>query len=260
MAVRATLIVWCLWLVLLLVPAAALAGLTAQVAKSGQGRASLKLEVPAELAPGSRVELVYLAGGLPMLLGEWEVVEQRGERLLLAERRVVVPLSPGMRVQVEPKAAAPNQAARLRVAVRMNGRPTFGRLYVYRQPGDGLVKDMAVPPRGWVELKLPPGRYRAVVLHTGLPDGPTVRLAPFRLEPGGRVELGAEFVQGWLEVEAVKGGRPVQANIKVYRDDGYYLTEGQAGPDRRGISPWSRGCTRWRCWSRGKNMEFWCEP
>ena len=219
-------------LAFILIPVAAQAGLRATVLELSGRRAWLELTHPGQLAPGSRVELVYQAGSLPMLMGEWEVLEQRDDRLLLGERRVAVPLIAGMKVGIEPKPVAKAGMGLLRVSVRKNGRPTFGRLYVYQRPGDKLVRDLEVPVQGHLELELPPGQYRAAVLHTGLPNGPTVKLKPFTLSPGGRIEKTAEFAEGWLEVEAFSRGKAVAARLKVYRDDGYFLTESHTKPPK----------------------------
>ncbi|MEW5912646.1 MAG: hypothetical protein AB1814_08830 [Thermodesulfobacteriota bacterium] len=227
---RASLCGLCCWLAVLLAPVPAQAAWQASVVQLQARQAWLELVGPAELAPGSRVELVYQADKLPMVLGEWEVVRQQGQRVLLRERRVAVPLTANMRVDIHPKAAAQAGPGRLQVRVLKNGQPTFGRLYVYRLPEDKLVKDLAIPPQGELTLELPPGEYRAAVLHTGLPNGPTVKLPPFRLALGGRVQKTAEFKEGWLEVEAISLGKAVPATFKVYRQDGYFLIQGQSKP------------------------------
>ncbi|MDY7038224.1 MAG: VWA domain-containing protein, partial [Thermodesulfobacteriota bacterium] len=66
-------------------------------------------------------------------------------------------------------------------------------------------------------IRLKPGSYAVRVTDTGLPDKPSITFPGIEVEVGKTVEKTAEFTASYLNITAIKEGKPFKASIRIFR-------------------------------------------
>ena len=106
----------------------------------------------------------------------------------------------------------------LKITAIKGGKPFQAYVQVYRQgEEDRLESGYTDPPKPF-SIKLLPGTYDVKVLDDSVPDKPVVELKGVVIEGGKTTEKIAEFTkEGILKITALKGGKPFQAYVQIYR-------------------------------------------
>ncbi len=106
----------------------------------------------------------------------------------------------------------------LKVTALKDGKPFQAYVQIYRQgEEDRLESGYTDPPKPF-STKLLPGTYDIKVLDDSVPDKPVVELKGVVIEGGKTTEKIAEFTkEGILKITAIKGGKPFQAYVQIYR-------------------------------------------
>ena len=106
----------------------------------------------------------------------------------------------------------------LKVTALKDGKPFQAYVQIFRQgEEDRLESGYTDPPKPF-SIKLLPGTYDIKVLDDSVPDKPVVELKDVVIESSKTTEKIAEFTkEGILKITAIKGGKPFQAYVQIYR-------------------------------------------
>jgi len=110
------------------------------------------------------------------------------------------------------------EASSLKVMALKDGQPAKAYAYIFR--GEERVARGSLKGDQGRTFDLLPGSYDVQVRDNSVPDKPEVWLKGVQIGPGETVERTAEFTQqGWLKLEAVKGGQPAKAYAYIFRGE-----------------------------------------
>ena len=111
----------------------------------------------------------------------------------------------------------------LKIKALMNDKPFRASCLIYKAQEQDNEKDKVA--EGWTDpestgFKLTPGAYDVVVENQENADKSTVNFTGVGIEAAKTVEKIADFSGGTLVIKALRNGKPLSADCKVYKADG----------------------------------------
>lgn len=106
----------------------------------------------------------------------------------------------------------------LNISLIKNGKPSYGRAYVFKQGSTKREASKGIGIKGPAEFKLVPGSYDIIVEDTQSDISyPTVTFKGVNVKAGGIVEKTAKFSEGFLQISVIKNGKPASGRAYVFK-------------------------------------------